>query len=155
MTQPTRAAQEIADVLLARDPLPPLMPTKVFDDGLTDEIDAIAGQATVEAGLFLLNDDLPRSHALAQTLQGDALGDFWHAIIHRREGDWDNARYWFGRVGPEPILLQSYGSDSDASDAFVEHCRAVGAGRDASLEQFQRDEIAQLLAYAMNSVSLR
>ncbi len=30
-------------------------------------------------------------------------GNFWHAILHRREPDYGNARYWFRRVGPHPI----------------------------------------------------
>jgi hypothetical protein len=153
MPQPPRTAQEIADYLLARNPQPPLMPTKVFDDALTDEIAATPGPATVKAGLYLLNDDLPQSHQLAQSVEGNPLGDYWHAIIHRREGDWNNARYWFGHVGPAPILVQVYGVDSDSPDSFVERCRTVGNGQDTELETFQKGEMAQLLAYAMNSAT--
>lgn len=147
----THTAQEIADTLVARVPLPPLMPTQVYDDALTNEITALAVPPGVKAGLFLLNDDLGRSHPLAQSLQGSPLGDYWHAIIHRREGDWNNARYWFGRVGQIPILAQSYGADSEAPDDFVERCRKVGTGHDAELERFQQDEMAQLLMAAMKT----
>ncbi len=97
----------------------------------------------MKAGLFLLNDDLANGHALAQSLQGDPLGDFWHAIVHRREGDWNNARYWFGKAGPEAILTQIYSSDPKAPDAFINRCRKIGRGQDPELEQFQQDEMAQ------------
>ena len=149
MSQLPRPASELAALLLARDPLPPLVPPGVYDEALTEEIAATTGPATVKAGLYLLNDDLPRAHALAQSVEGDPLGDYWHALIHRREGDYDNARYWFGRVGPLPILAQIYGPDPNAPKAFVERCRAARGGTDVGLEQFQRDEMAHLLEYVL------
>ncbi len=153
MTPTPRTAQEIVDLLLARDPLPPLVPTQVFDAALTSEIEATAAPDLVKAGLHLLNDDLAASHALAQAHQGEALADYWHAVIHRREGDYGNSRYWFGRVGNAPILAEVYGPDPGARAAFVGRCRAAGRRRDADLERFQRDEIAHLLAYAQSQSS--
>ena len=35
---------------------------------------------------------------LIQEAKGD-LGSYWHGMLHRREGDFDNARYWFRRAG--------------------------------------------------------
>jgi hypothetical protein len=147
MTLFPRPVSEIIAYLLARDPLPPLVSTGTFDDSLTDEIEASALPGTLKAGLHVLNDDLAASHALVQRLEGDPMADYWHAIIHRREGDYGNARYWFGHVTGQPILAEVYGADPTAPNAFVERCRAVGTGRNAALEQFQRDEIAKLLAY--------
>ncbi len=146
MSSSPRTVQELADVLLARDPLPPLVPLKVYDPTLTAEIEASDAPAVVKAGLHLLNDDLATSHALSQSHEGEPLADYWHAIIHRREGDYGNSRYWFGRVGIISILIKIYGSDPNAPAAFVERCRAVGKGQNADLQQFQRDEMAQLLA---------
>jgi hypothetical protein len=54
--------------------------------------------------LFLLwHDHLDPAHALVQDLGG---GDaaFVHGIIHRREPDYSNARYWFNRIGPHRAL---------------------------------------------------
>jgi hypothetical protein len=153
MTPTPRTAQQIADVLIARDPLPPLVPIQVFDAALTEEIEATDAPDLVKVGLHLLNDDLVTSHKPAQVHEGEPLADYWHAIIHRREGDYGNSRYWFGRIGRATILAQVYGSDPNAPTAFVERCRVVGRGRDAAAEQFQRAELAQLLAYAQSQSS--
>lgn len=142
------STQQLADLLLARDPLPPLVPACVYDAALTPEIEASAAPDLVKVGLHLLNDDLTASHALSQRHEGEPLADYWHAIIHRREGDYGNSRYWFGRAGRTPLLAEVYGPDPGAPAAFVERCRAVGRGRDADLERFQRDETARLLDYA-------
>jgi len=149
MTLTPRTARQLADLLLARDPLPPLVPAQVYDAALTPEIEASDAPGLAKVGLHLLNDDLEASHALAQAHEGEALADYWHALIHRREGDYGNSRYWFGRTGRIPILAEVYGADPAAPAAFVERCRDVGRGRDAALEQFQRDEIARLLASAL------
>ena len=55
------------------------------------------------AGLWLWHDWLDQSHAISQALEGPD-GSFWHAILHRREGDFSNSKYWYARVGHHPIL---------------------------------------------------
>lgn len=55
-----------------------------------------------ESGLWLLAGDLERSHTISQA-HGSAEGSFWHGIMHRREGDYGNAKYWFHRVGNHPV----------------------------------------------------
>jgi len=58
--------------------------------------------------LHLWNDDLEAAHELVQELRS-ATGSAMHGIVHRREGDYDNARYWFMRAGDHPAYhgLQS------------------------------------------------
>lgn len=148
-----RTARQLAALLLARDPSPPLVPSQVYNAVLTQEIEASAASDMAKIGLHLLNDDLAASHALSQHHEGDPLADYWHAVIHRREGDYGNSRYWLGRVGRTPLLAEVYGPDTNAPVAFVERCRAAGQGHEADLEQFQRDEIAHLLAYALDQSS--
>jgi len=60
---------------------------------------------TCKAGLWLLAGDLERSHELSQLIQS-ADGSYWHGIMHRREGDFENAKYWFRRVGAHPVLVE-------------------------------------------------
>ena len=82
-------------------------------------------------GLWLLAGDLDRSHSISQNIASTD-GSFWHGIMHRREGDFGNAKYWFQRVGAHPVLDQlpslSAGDYADPFD-FVDDCsRAVRKG---------------------------
>lgn len=85
------------------------------------------------SGLWLLAGDLDRSHTISQN-EGSSEGSFWHGIMHRREGDFGNAKYWFRRVGPHSILSDLAGKypemHSDA-DEFVDRvARAIRTGED-------------------------
>jgi hypothetical protein len=55
------------------------------------------------AALWLLHDFLDESHAISQEIE-TADGSYWHGIMHRREPDYSNAKYWFRQVGPHPIF---------------------------------------------------
>jgi hypothetical protein len=57
------------------------------------------------AGLWLLHDFLDESHRVSQDLD-TAEGSYWHAIMHRREPDPSNSKYWFRRVGSHPVVSQ-------------------------------------------------
>jgi hypothetical protein len=55
------------------------------------------------AGLALLwHDHWEAAHEAAQSREGDPDHDLLHALFHRREGDYGNAEYWFGRAGKHP-----------------------------------------------------
>lgn len=87
------------------------------------------------SGLWLLAGELDRSHSISQNIHS-AEGSFWHGIMHRREGDFGNSKYWFRRVGSHPVLDQlaeiSEGVYSDPYD-FVDQCsRASGSDGEAS-----------------------
>lgn len=57
------------------------------------------------SGLWLYHDFLDESHAISQDLPS-AEGSFWHAIMHRREPDADNSKYWWRRVGTHPVFAE-------------------------------------------------
>jgi hypothetical protein len=56
-------------------------------------------------GLWLLHNYLTESHTLSQCIETQE-GSYWHGIMHRREPDFSNAKYWFHRVGEHPVYEQ-------------------------------------------------
>jgi len=55
------------------------------------------------SGLWLLFNYLEESHTISQSIE-TTTGSFWHGIMHRREGDFFNSKYWFRRVGEHPVF---------------------------------------------------
>ena len=55
------------------------------------------------AGLWLGHGFFEESHAISQDLD-TVEGSYWHGILHRREPDYGNAKYWFRRVPDHPIF---------------------------------------------------
>jgi hypothetical protein len=65
-------------------------------------IDADAAQCCLSA-LWLRYDFLDESHEVSQQIETPS-GSYWHGIMHRREPDYGNAKYWFRRVGRHPVF---------------------------------------------------
>jgi hypothetical protein len=107
------------------------------------------------AGLWLYHDFLDESHRISQSLHGRE-GSYWHGIMHRREGDYANAKYWFRRVGAHPIhealvlSARALAHDVDAGGAsvgsssawdpaaFVDLCAAACAGESDAADLCRR-----------------
>ena len=83
-----RAALERATLAAA------FAPTKVVDRDMAE---------CCLAGVWLLHDFLDESHTISQSVDTTS-GSFWHGIMHRREGDFWNAKYWFRRVGEHSVF---------------------------------------------------
>jgi hypothetical protein len=103
------------------------------------------------AGLWLRFNYLDESHRISQEIHTPE-GSFWHGIMHRREGDFSNSKYWFRRVGHHPIFeplgleAQKLGVvPSGAWDPYrfidlVEACVSGGKGRPEPLLTLQDAE---------------
>lgn len=85
----------------------------------------------VQSGLYLYFSALDESHAISQGIHTRS-GSYWHGIMHRQEGDWANAKYWFRRVGSHPVLaaLEREAAQPWDAFAFVDRCAAASAGRE-------------------------
>ena len=186
----TPAIAEVIEKLEAGNPLPTLVPQEAWSPELTDALasssldDLFQGASVknttfgkaIKSGLLLWNDALDESHTISQELENQT-GSYWHGIMHRREPDYSNSKYWFGRVGTHPIfpvlreralaILKEIPNPSDALanitqtieadgnwDAyqFIDWCQAAENGSDADvtrfLQQIQAEEIKLLLAYS-------
>jgi hypothetical protein len=91
--------------------------TKIVDDDMA---------ACCLSGIWLLHDFLDESHTISQSIETPS-GSYWHAIMHRREGDFFNAKYWYRRVGQHPVsewVGEQLGSTYDPF-AFVDRCEAA------------------------------
>ncbi|MEX1230643.1 MAG: hypothetical protein WEB58_10405 [Planctomycetaceae bacterium] len=78
---------------------------ETFSRGVRSSVDLTA----LRAGIFQVHDFLDESHELSQSIEGAGThrhGDYWHAIMHRREPDYPNAKYWFRHVGRHPIFAE-------------------------------------------------
>ena len=74
------------------------------------------------AGVWLLHDFLDESHAISQSIDTTS-GSYWHAVMHRREGDFSNAKYWFRRVGSHQVFTALGPRVVELADA--DECRAA------------------------------
>lgn len=75
------------------------------------------GTPEQQALQYIAHDDLESAHNLVQEKSGD-LAAYIHGIIHRREGDFFNANYWFqhseplpGLIGVRPDVLTKYAKE--------------------------------------------
>jgi hypothetical protein len=108
------------------------------------------------AGLWLYFDDLDRAHRIVQEIDTSG-GSFWHAIMHRREGDFGNSKYWYARCREHPAL---HGNTDDEPCGFalvdlvaqVEHLPQSDARRQRAVAA-QRSEWERLFDHCTRAAT--
>jgi hypothetical protein len=115
-----------ADLLTELQPKEPLL-WKLSDEfhRLPDE-DLAGGKpildpqkfALVRGGVHYALDELDAAHRIFQD-DASSEGSYWHGMMHRREGDFDNARYWFRRAGRLPVFADLHEAARPVSDSMA------------------------------------
>ena len=136
-------------------------------DALTAEA-AFAGKKIVDADMaeccvsavWLYHNFLDESHTISQGIHSTS-GSYWHGIMHRREPDFPNSKYWFRKVGDHEVfddVAQAARAEASAAPdeaaflgaqgawdpyAFIDLCEsALGgqSGTDALCREVQQRE---------------
>ena len=156
-----RAAVEAVLARLRAFAPSPLVPAGVRDAALDEAIAALDAPPAVRAALHLWNDSLTRCHDLAQEIH-DPTGSYLHGVMHRREPDYGNAKYWFHKVGEHPLFPAVRGAakkllPSLSWDAFamVDACEKAAGDRalEASLRAVQAAELSLLAEFTIAELS--
>jgi len=94
---------------LGPGPRPGIMPeaelNRTLDEALPRTKFSGQSQQLIRALILLWHDHLEAAHVIAQGVES-ADGAFVHGIVHRREPDYQNAAYWFRRVGAHPAFAE-------------------------------------------------
>jgi hypothetical protein len=147
MTTPQKAYPLEVTALLSEPRLAPLGPGTPVP-GLKPQLAAIKLPPACMAGLWLYFDYLDESHTISQDLHTKE-GSFWHAIMHRREPDAWNSKYWWRRVGSHPVLGQlreqtpSVGYEYRTPEEFVDFCERVRGTGSPAEELAQRVQLLE------------
>lgn len=78
---------------------------RALEESLKDSSLPASKQEALKSLVFLWHDHLEDSHVISQNLP-DNDGSYAHAIMHRREPDYSNSKYWFHRTGDHPAYEQ-------------------------------------------------
>ena len=100
------------------------------------------------SGLWLLHDFLDESHTISQEI-ATPTGSYWHAIMHRREPDPSNSKYWWRQVGSHPVLqlvraeAPSIGYKFTTPFDFVDFCEQARGSGSANEELAKRVQLLE------------
>jgi hypothetical protein len=66
----------------------------------------------IQAALYLCFDCFEEAHRIANDHEGTAAGNWVHAILHRREPDAGNSKYWYRRVKAPAKVWEDIGREA-------------------------------------------
>ena len=94
------------------------------------------------AGLWLYHDYLDVSHEISSKIPTPT-GSYWHGLMHRREPDFANSKYWFRRVGDHPIFPRLLAAAAELVSATAPNCGADDLVSQAEWDPFRFVDLCQ------------
>ncbi|CAF3362708.1 unnamed protein product [Rotaria socialis] len=181
--------EEITRTLLSRTPLPSLLAPPPTDHSkrvsstpwnqtVHNEILQLQKNSTTPlfaiASLHLFNDDIGSCHDIVEKHSGHDIADYLHYLLHRREGDYWNAKWWVRQLKSQEFksvyLSEKYnlfGNQKNTNDlsnsaqlveaqkraqTFVDRCEQAERQEDEEeknlLKQMQWDEMKTVFGFA-------
>ena len=142
---------------LLKLPPPLLPPGKASEPKLTDQISSLYVHPCLEAALHILNSDLPSAHFLCRHMQAKPQyeGMFLHGILHRVEGDYDNARAWYRDVSATDVFNHVWPKPKEAFE-FIDQVETFKGSRSdmnsrkRKLEQTSVAEITGVIRFCVD-----
>ncbi|MDP1563146.1 MAG: hypothetical protein Q8M16_17340 [Pirellulaceae bacterium] len=109
------------------------------------QVRSVAHAQCVLSGLWLIHGFLDQAHEICQAIP-NAEGSFWHAIMHRMEGDNWNAKYWYQQVGRHEVIdrIAARLKTAWAPSSFVDQCERVGESPPESSAPIAIRRVAQI-----------
>lgn len=183
--QKSAAYGPVLTPLVACNNLPPLdqgetdSSVEILFNGLTEilafeefEIKDQAMAKSCVGGIHLLHNRLEASHKISQRIESPT-GSYWHGLMHRREPDFSNSKYWFRKFKKHPVWIDLCPSAKElakehrsnaATDflqkqdvwnpfAFIDLCEsALGSGseKEKLCREIQMSEWKLLFDYSFN-----
>ena len=130
---------------------PLLLQTSPTDPSLTDAISSLYLHPALEAALHILNYDLPSAHFLLRHMETEPAYEamYLHGILHRIEGDFENARAWYNDAKFSGVFQSNWKAESDAFDFIdqIELFNKQGLGSQSSLEKQSVKEIKGVIEF--------
>jgi hypothetical protein len=141
-----------------------IRPGVLTPEAIDAQLAALPGApgAHLRALVLLWHDHLDASHQVSQGLE-DATAAYIHGMMHRREGDYGNAKYWFHRAGPQKGLhsLETQLATREAerflldrgrwnAEAFVDCCANATVTSTPRYLALQREEFHALGAWFLS-----
>ena len=122
-------------------PTPVLPPPKIHDSSLTHQISSLSLHPVLETVLHLLNGDLPSAHFLVRHMQAAPAYEsmYLHGILHRIEGDYDNARAWYSDVKNSEVFQAAWPEGEKAARGFLDQIEALRKRREGDLDALEKE----------------